>query len=280
MRVHLRTGIKWYLCGRRKTRTQLTLTQALQSWAVLIQSSWQKAPHFLQTSIAFSRHEQFFNNIDLLKFLAETTVEVEPLFEALPVTAPRRVKFSLLAAACWRIVARDGGLGFISEAGERSSTPSLESIDALEIDVAGDSLDKELLEPASLQGVLIVRFLAYAVLAVSIFGGALVVTAFKASVATATVTILKMGIDRWRGGRAFARSCFAASDRLDSVTRLGRQCDGSFWTGTVSGCIIALVILSDLAAEYCDLPKLGSLWPAVIVLLGEEAGAGASGAVK
>jgi len=43
---------------------------------------------------------------------------------------------------------------------------------------------------------------------------------------------------------------------------------------------MALVILGDLAGEYCDLPKLESLWPAVTVLLGEEAGAGASGAVK
>lgn len=143
-----------------KTRTQLTLTQALQSWAVLMQSSWQKAPHFLQTSIAFNRHEQLLSNIDRLKFLAETTVDVEPLLEAPPVTAPRRVKFSLLAAACWRIAARDGGLGFISEEGERNSTPSLESIDALEIEVADDSLDKELSDPASLHGVFIVRFFA------------------------------------------------------------------------------------------------------------------------
>jgi len=94
--------------------------------------------------------------------------------------------------------------------------------------VVDDSLDKELSDPASLHGVFIVRFFAYAVVAVSIFGGALVLTAFKASVATATVTILKMGIDRCRGGRALARTCLAASDLLDSVTRLGRQCDGSF----------------------------------------------------
>lgn len=96
-------------------------------------------------------------------------------------------------------------------------------MDALEIVVAEDSLDNELSEPASLHGVLIVRFFAYTVVAVSIFDGALVLTAFKASVATATVTILKIGIDRCRGGRVFALSCFAASDRLDSVTRLGRQ---------------------------------------------------------
>lgn len=89
-----------------------------------------------------------------------------------------------------------------------------------------------------------------------------------------------MGIDRGRVGRAFARSCFAASDLLDSVTRLGRQCDGSFCTGTVSGCIIALEILGDLGVVNCDLPRVGSLWFAVIVLLGDEAGAGERGAVK
>lgn len=146
--------------------------------------------------MAFSRHEQLFSNMDLLKFLVDTIVDEKPPFEVLPETAePRRVKMSLLAAACWRMAARDGGLGFISEAGERSSTASLESIDALEIGVTVDSLNK-LPEADSLHGVLMVRFFAYTVLAVSIFGGALVLTAFKASVATATVTILKMGIDR------------------------------------------------------------------------------------
>lgn len=58
------------------------------------------------------------------------------------------------------------------------------------MEAADDSLDNELSEEASLHGVLIVRFLAYTVLAVSIVGGAQVLTAFKASVATATVTIL------------------------------------------------------------------------------------------
>lgn len=189
-------------------------------------------------------------------------MDVKLAFEALPVLAPFCVKFCLfaaVAAACWRIAAREGGLGFISEAGVRNSTASLERMDALEMVVADDSLDNELSEPASLQGVLIVRFFAYAVVAVSIFGGALVLMAFKASVATATVTILKMGIDRGRDGRAFARSCFAASDLRDSVTRLGRQLGGSFCTGTVSGCIMALVILGDLGGVYCGLPRVGPL---------------------
>lgn len=86
-----------------------------------------------------------------------------------------------------------------------------------------------------------------------------------------------MGMDRDRDVRAFERSCFAASDLLDSVTRFGRQCVGSFCTGTVSGCIIALDILGDLS---CDLPRVGSLWIPVMVLLGDEAGAGERGAVK
>lgn len=84
-------------------------------------------------------------------------------------------------------------------------------------------------------------------------------------------------MDRGRDVRAFARSCLAASDLLDSVTRLGRQCAGSFCTGTVSGCIIPLATLGDLS---CDLPRVGSLWFAVMVLRGDEAGAGESGAVK
>lgn len=51
----------------------------------------------------------------------------------------------------------------------------------------------------------------------------------------------------------------------------------NFCTGTVSGCITPLATLGDLS---CDLPRVGSLWFAVMVLLGDEAGAGESGAVK
>lgn len=74
--------------------------------------------------MAFSRQEQLLSSIDLLKFLADTVVDVKPPFVALSVAEPLRVKPSLLAATCWRMAARDGGLGFISEAGVRSSTAS------------------------------------------------------------------------------------------------------------------------------------------------------------
>ena len=164
------------------------------------------------------------SNIDLLKDFEVTALAGKPLV-TLPVAGARRVKFSLLLAACLRIAARDGGLCFISVAGARRSTASLESTEALEIGVTGDSLDVEPSEAVSLHGVLIVLFLEYTVLAVSMLSGAQVLTALRASVATATVTIRKMGMDRGLCGRAFAfaLSCFAASDRRDSVTRLGRQ---------------------------------------------------------
>lgn len=68
------------------------------------------------------------------------------------------------------------------EAGARSSTASWERIEGVEMEAA--DVD------ASLHGVLIVRFFAYTVLAVSMDGGAQVLTAFRASVACATVTIL------------------------------------------------------------------------------------------
>lgn len=79
---------------------QLTLTHELQSWAALIQSSWQNAPHFLQTSIAFRRQEQLLSSIDLLKFLADTVVDVKPPLVAVPEAEPRRVRSSRLAATC------------------------------------------------------------------------------------------------------------------------------------------------------------------------------------
>ena len=170
--------------------------------------------------MAFSRHEQLLSNIDLLKVLEVTALAGKPL-----VTLPgRRVEFSLLTA-CFCIAARDGGLCFISVAGVRRSSVSLESKDAVEMVVADDSLDKEPSDAVSLHGVLIVLFLEYTVLAVSILSGAQVLTALRASVATATVTIRKIGMDRGRDGRAlaFALSCFAASDLRDSVTRFGRQ---------------------------------------------------------
>lgn len=88
------------------------------------------------------------------------------------------------------MAARDGGLGFMREAGARSSTASWDRIDGVEMEAADVSRDNALSVEASLQGVLIVRFFAYTVLAVSMDGGAQVLTALRASVATATVTIL------------------------------------------------------------------------------------------
>lgn len=136
--------------------------------------------------MAFSRHEQFFSNIDLLKALEVTELTEKP-FETPAVAEPRRVEFSLLAA--WlRIAARDGGLCFISVAGFGRSTASCVNTDALDNEVADDSME-EPPEAVSLQGVLIVLFLEYTVLVVSILSGAQVLTALRASLATATVTI-------------------------------------------------------------------------------------------
>ena len=170
--------------------------------------------------MAFSRHEQLLSNMDLLKLL-ELTALAGKLFVTLAVVE-RRVKFSRLTV-CLCMAARDGGLSFMSVAGVLRF--SLEGTAGLEIGTTDDSLDTEPSDVVSLHGVLIVLFLEYTVLAVSILSGAQVLTALRASVATATVTIRKIGIDRGRDGRAFALalSCLAASDLLDSVTRLGRQ---------------------------------------------------------
>lgn len=116
----------------------------------------------------------------------------------------------------------DGGFGFISEDGECSFILLLESIDVLEIEVVDDFLDKELLELVLLYGVLIVCFLVYVVLVVSIFGGVFVVMVFKVFVVIVIVIILKMGIDCCCGGWVFVWSCFVVFDCLDFVICLGR----------------------------------------------------------
>lgn len=113
------------------------MTHALQSCAALIQSSWQKAPHFLHTTMAFKRHEQLFSNMDRLKPFEATVLGIEPFVLVLEVD--RRDEFSL-SATCFCIAALDGGLCFISVAGARRSTVSLLRIDALNKGVVVDSL--------------------------------------------------------------------------------------------------------------------------------------------